>query len=77
MKNRYVNKTIAGQILGYSSKTISRLIDQARLPIHRACNGSQARIWIYDLHSAILYNKPFLQLTEQQKDDVRIRANEQ
>ncbi len=77
MKNCYVNKTIASKILGYSVKTISRLIDDARLPIHRATNGSQLRIWVYDLHSAMLYNKPFLDLKEHQKDEVRIRVNEQ
>ncbi len=77
MKNCYVNKTIASKILGYSVKTITRLVEDARLPIHRASNGSQARIWVYDLHSAMLFNKPFQYLNEHQKNEVRFRVNEQ
>ena len=76
MKNSYVNKTIAGRILGYSTKTITRLVDEARIPLHRASNGSQPRIWVYDLHSAMIYNKPFLDLNDYQKDEVRLRVNE-
>ena len=76
MKNRYVNKSVAAKILGYSPKTITRLIDKARIPIHKASNGSQARIWVYDLHAAMVYNKSFLNLNEYQKDEIRARAIE-
>lgn len=76
MKSKYVNITLASKILGYSTKTISRLIEDAILPTYRVNNGGQIRIWIYDLHSVIIYQKPFLTLNDFQKDEVRIRVNE-
>jgi predicted site-specific integrase-resolvase len=76
MQNKYVNIKAASQIMGYSPKTISRLIKRGLLPIHRASNGSQLRVWIYDIHATMIYNKSFVTLNDYQKDEIRLRANE-
>jgi excisionase family DNA binding protein len=74
--NKYITTKQASEMTGYSKRTIERKIAAGIIPVRCMGLNSLKRIWIMDLHSLMVYTKPFLNINEQQKDRVRAIANE-
>ena len=74
--NKYITTKEASLLTGYSKRTIERKIAAGIIPTRSMGLNSLKRIWIYDLHSLMVYAKPFLNINEQQKERVRVIANE-
>ena len=76
MFEKYVNIKRASEITGYSKRQIERFIRDNHIPTRYIGLNTQKRIWVYDLHSLMLFHKPFLELKDNERDDVSLIANE-
>ena len=74
--NKYITTKQASEMTGYTKRTIERKVAAGIIPVRCMGLNSLKRIWIMDLHSLMVYTKPFLNINEQQKDRVRAIANE-
>ena len=73
---KYINIKEASELTGYSRRQIERFIANGTIPTRSIALNTFKKIWIMDLHSLMVYTKPFLNINEQQKNRVRAIANE-
>ena len=73
---KYISIKQASEMTGYSKRTIERKVAAGIIPVRCMGLNSLKRIWIMDLHSLMVYTKPFLNINEQQREKVRLIASE-
>jgi excisionase family DNA binding protein len=74
--NKYITTKQASEMTGYSKRTIERKIAEGIIPTRSMGLNGMTRIWVMDLHSLMVYTKPFLNINEQQRERVRLIASE-
>lgn len=73
---KYISIKDASIVTGYSKRQIERFIANGIIPTRSIGLNALKRIWVMDLHSLMVYTKPFMSITDQQKEKVRAIASE-